>query len=529
MAIRGFIGFWSYLKGGVFSQSLCDIYKANIVDSVHIRKDFGFVIATNDYLCSDDENLVLNAGACDIPDSNALKISIEVTKTQIEINRDRWGTRSINYCCVEGGIYFASDVRFLLALPIPEIAEYDQMSLTESATLGYIYSEERTLFKKIKQVPRNSELIYSISGLKITRNIISADKDRFKDIGSAVSSFGKAFESTVANATKITGNKAYFLSGGIDSTALVLIAANHLDKLNTVSFASENNSEDIYYAKKVSKSVGSDHTIIQFDEQKILEQLPSFLHDIENVEFEGIFSPLGGYAYYVLCAEVAKFGFNVIFPGEGADEILAGYYWSLTHTFGFVDRLRENSNDDVIYAQLVKLFPEVEDRNLYREIAYYFLQGSALTNYHLNCIEHSAKAFDLYSYPIYMTTQIDEVVRDVPMKWLCDGENTKIILKEYIRPRLKRINLSELISRKKSAMPSVIPISFMKKINSIAKCEACNSENPYWNILQDKPLNILLLDVLHKYYTLRPLEKIDILEWKEDLERIDRNERIVHW
>lgn len=529
MAIRAFIGFWGYLKDGGLLQALCGIYKSNIVDSVHVRRDFGFVIATNDYLCNDDENLVLNAGACNIPELNALKISIELTKTQIKINRDRWGTRSINYCCVEGGIYFASDVRFLLALPIPEIAEYDQISFMESATLGYIYSEERTLFKKIKQVPRNSGLIYSIRGLKITRNIISADKDRFKNIEIAVSSFGKAFESTVANATKITGNKAYLLSGGMDSTALVLTAANHLDKLNTISFASENNPEDIYYAKKVSKSVGSDHTIIQFDEQKILEQLPSFLHDIENVEFEGIFSPLGGYAYYVLCAEVAKLGFDIIFPGEGADEILGGFYWALTHTFGFVDSLKEKAKNDEMYNRIVKLFPEVEERQIYREIAYYFFQGSALTNYHLSCIEHSAKAFGLYNYPIYMATQIDEVVRDIPMKWLCDGENIKIILKEYLKPRLERISLSELISRKKSAMPSVIPISFMKKINSIAEREACNSENPYRNILQDKPLNILLLDVLHKYYTLRPLEKIDILEWKEDLERINRNERIVHW
>lgn len=529
MAIRAFIGFWGYLKDGEFLQALCDIYKANIVDSVHVRRDFGFVIATNDYLCSDDENLILNAGACNIPDSNALKISLELTKTQIKISRDRWGTRSINYCCVEGGIYFASDVRFLLVLPIPKIAEYDQVSLTESATLGYIYSEECTLFKKIKQLPRNSELIYSTSGLKITRNIISTDKDRFKNIESAVSLFGKAFESTVANATKITGSKVYFLSGGMDSTALVLTAANHLDKLNTVSFASENNSEDIYYAKKVSKFVGSDHTIIQFDEQKVLEQLSSFLHEIENVEFEGIFSSLGGYAYYALCAEVAKLGLDIVFSGEGADEILAGYYWPLTHTFGFVDRLREISDDDEIHARFVKLFPEVEDRALYREIAYYFLQGSALTNYHLSCIEHSAKAFDLYSYPIYMVTHIDEVVRDVPMKWLCDGENTKIILREYLKPQLEGMGLPELISRKKSAMPSVIPPSFMKKINSIAERESCNSENPYRNILRDKPLNILLLDVLHKYYTLRPLEKIDILEWKEDLERISRNERIVHW
>ena len=315
MTIRGFVGFWGDLKAIPCSQFLCNTYKDAIVDSIYLRRAFCFVIATRSYLSSDDDEiLTLKSGTCSILDSESLTVSLELTRTQLKIDRDRWGTRNIYYCCVKDGIYFSSDIRFLLVMPIPKITEYDQVSLMESATLGYIYSDERTLFEKIKQLPRNSELIYNGSGLSITKNIISCNKQRFKDIESATFSFGKVFNETVNNATKIAGNKAYLLSGGIDSVAIALAATNYSGKIDTISFASESNPEDIYYAKKVSKLVSSNHVIINFDEQKILEQLPSFLHDIENVEFEGIFSPLGGYAYYVLCAEVAKLGFDIIFP-----------------------------------------------------------------------------------------------------------------------------------------------------------------------------------------------------------------------
>lgn len=98
-------------------------------------------------------------------------------------------------------------------------------------------------------------------------------------------------------------------------------------------------------------------------------------------------------------------GFDVIFPSEGADELFGGYYWQLTHTFGFVDNLKKITYDTKMYDEILNLFPAVEERNIYREVAYNFLQGSALTNYHLNCIEYSAKAFSLYSYSIYMVCE----------------------------------------------------------------------------------------------------------------------------
>lgn len=530
MPIKGFVGFWGHDKNKALPQSLCNIYESSIVNGVSVRGGSYILIASNDYLHEiNEEFFIMESSSVNISVLESLRISISLAHGGLSIERDRWGTRPVNYCCTEEGIYFSSDIRYLLIAPIAGIMEYDPIAITESATLGYIYSEERTLFKRIKQLPRNSELKYRANRLQIVRKSLSCDKDRFKDLDEAVASFREIFEFVVSEAWRIVGTKAWLLSGGMDSTALVIAASKCSERLRTIAFASENNKEDVHYSQAIAKMVGSNHVVIQFDEQNALTEFPSFLRDIENIELDGIFSPLGGYAYYLLCKEVSKLGCDVIFPGEGADELLGGYYWPLTHPFGFVDGLKEKTATTDVCNEVVKLFPDVEYRDLYREIIYYLFQGSALTNYHLSCIEHSAKACGLCSYPLYMTNPVDEIVRDVPLHWLCDGVITKILLRGYLSPHLEKVGLSELMTRKKMAMPSVLPCSFTGHLNFIAERAAVHSQNPYRNILRNKPLNIFILDVFHKYYTLRPLEKIDNLEWQEDLQKVLKYECIVHW
>ncbi len=55
------------------------------------------------------------------------------------------------------------------------------------------------------------------------------------------------------------------------------------------------------------------------------------------------------------------------------------------------------------------------------------------------------------------------------------------------------------------------------------------SKNPYFDVLKGNKTSIFMLDIFHKYYTLRPLEKIDLNEWREDIERIRKNEYFIHW
>ena len=530
MSIGSFVGFWSSDENHTFAESMFDTSQSRMVGSRRYKNEkYDVIVSDACNVTVNNDFLTLNVGRKNNADSVLTMISIELSDKSLKVDRDFWGIRTLNYLQVGRGIYFSTDIRYLLALPIRGVCEYDCLALMESATVGYIYSEERTLFKIIKQLPRNSSLIFDGKKLQIEKKIVRFDDEKFEDLENASSAFKNAFSETVANAAKISGNKAFPLSGGMDSTAIVLEASEYLNQVNSFSFASPCNQEDIYYAGKIAEITVGKHIIISFDEKNALLKLPAFFNAVENVEFSGIFSPFGGYAYYLMCEQISKMGFEVVFPGEGADELFGGYYWQLTHTFGFVDNLKKITYGTKMYDEILNLFPAVEERNTYREVAYNFLQGTALTNYHLSCIDHSAKAFDLYNYPIYMVPRIYEVLRKVPLKWLCDGTTTKILLRKYLLEKLEKIGLSRLVTRKKLAMPSVLPTSFKNIVNSLANKESRCSQNPYKDILRRNPLNIMMLDLFHKYYTARPLERIDWKEWKEDLAKLERNESIIHW
>ena len=529
MSIKGFVGYWGNIQRNKMSKSLCDKYESAIYNGVSFFNERYAVVFSDEYLVEQDQDrIIFNSGKDSLSDIDALMVTIDISSNGLRIDRDRWGTRMTYYVLDEENIYFASDMRFLLELPLDNIKEYDQESILENATLGYIYNDERTLFSRIKQLPRNCRLESKDGVFIVSKKLISSDKSRFVSFKEACLAFEEAFEKSVSDTCKMNGNRAYFLSGGMDSSAIA-IAASKTEQINTISFSSGNNSEDVYYAGKLAECLKSKHTVLQFDDDKALMAFPFFLNAIENVEMTGIFSPLGGFAYYLLCQEVKNRGFDIAFPGEGADEILGGYYWQLTHTFGFVDRLKEKTKGTSVYGRVVNLFPEVEERKIYREIAYYLLQGTALTNYHLSCVEHIAKSFGMFNYPVFMTEKVDNIVKDIPMDWLCDGENTKLVMRNYLSKHVDNAGLSGLITRKKLAMPSVVTNSFYSKINKLAEKEIILSKNPFKEILGNHPLNTFMLDVFHKYYTMKPLEDISVDMWKEDLVKIDNGECIIYW
>ena len=529
MSIKGFVAFYGDSKNNLITPHLCDYFRLNICNGVSFFGEGYTVISSSDYISSkESESLQIEIGKNN-SGKEELLTKISFNNDSLNIVRDRWGVRTVYYCTVKNGICISSDIRFLLSLPVSDIDDYDVNSLLESATFGYIYSSNRTLFTNIKQLPRNSILVYKMGVLKIDRKQICCLKSRYNCLQDAVEDFVFAFESAVKNAQNINGKKAFLLSGGMDSTALCLAAAKKQHGIDTVSFASPCNTDDIYYAEKIAKHINSNHLTIFFQDNIAITKFPFYINSIENVEFDGIFSPLGGYAYYLLCEQLKNNGFEIVFPGEGADEILGGYYWQLTHVFGFVDRLKEKAEGTYLYDNVTNLFPDVEESNFYRKIAYYMLQGTALTNYHLNCVEHTAKAFGLFNYPIYMTNAINKVIKDVPLRWLCDGKITKILLREYLYQQLSHIGLSNLITRRKLAMPSVVTSTFMDRMKVLAVNESNKSNNPYKKQLKGNQINILMLDVFHKYFTTRPLKAVNEEEWREDLERITKNESIIHW
>ncbi len=116
-----------------------------------------------------------------------------------------------------------------------------------------------------------------------------------------------------------------FLSGGVDSSALTLLAARHSEKrLNTFSvefdFYKKGGSE-LPNASLVAKQAGSDHHELYIDSSNLSEVVNklAFHHDEPFADSANI--PL-----YLLTKQIEG-KYRVVLQGDGGDELFGGYYY----------------------------------------------------------------------------------------------------------------------------------------------------------------------------------------------------------
>lgn len=111
-----------------------------------------------------------------------------------------------------------------------------------------------------------------------------------------------------------------FLSGGVDSSAVVNLAARSgAATVNTFTLAfneTERNEGDI--ARKVAESIGTHHTEILLTEQDFLAKLEPAINSLDQPSFDGLNS-------FFMSHAVRDAGFTVALVGSGGDELFGGY------------------------------------------------------------------------------------------------------------------------------------------------------------------------------------------------------------
>ena len=111
-----------------------------------------------------------------------------------------------------------------------------------------------------------------------------------------------------------------FLSGGIDSSLVTLLAKKHKNDLKTFSVGFSNkNYDESNMAKYVANNIGTDHYQITLDDKDIYKT-------IKNSKW--IFDEPFSDASYIAMYEVAKFArkhVKVCISGDGGDELFSGY------------------------------------------------------------------------------------------------------------------------------------------------------------------------------------------------------------
>ncbi|HEY1798548.1 MAG TPA: asparagine synthase (glutamine-hydrolyzing) [Stellaceae bacterium] len=114
-----------------------------------------------------------------------------------------------------------------------------------------------------------------------------------------------------------------FLSGGIDSTAVLVMMARLAERpvqAFTVGFADAAGADERPMARAVARAVGAEHVEVDFTEDDFWRLLPRVARTVDD--------PAADYAMlptYKLADVAHQAGLKVILSGEGGDELFAGY------------------------------------------------------------------------------------------------------------------------------------------------------------------------------------------------------------
>ena len=238
--------------------------------------------------------------------------------------RDRFGIKPL-YCTVLGGsAYVASEIKALLALGVP--ARWDADAFF--AEVHNFRGADRTLFAGIYAVPPGCVLLARDGRVEVrpywdtqfpTRSELAADERSEAEV---VAGFRDVLDDAVGERLVADVEVASYLSGGIDSCAVLGLAQRRLDRpirAFTITFGDEIYNEESL-ARKTAEWLGATFVPVPVSQEDLTDTFSDALWHAETLVFNG-----HGVAKYLLSRAVRDAGVKVVFTGEGADEIMGGY------------------------------------------------------------------------------------------------------------------------------------------------------------------------------------------------------------
>lgn len=236
--------------------------------------------------------------------------------------RDRFGIKPLFYALVGGDVIFASEIKALLALGVP--ARWDAAAvMSEFANLR----SNASMFENIHQVPPGCLVIAKNGAVRIERYweteypSAASLSDDGRTEADVVAGFRAVLEDSVAERLTADVEVACYLSGGLDSSAVLGLAQAKLSRpIRAFTIAFEGAYDESPLAERTAAFTGSNYVPIPVGPRDMADALSDAIWHSEKPIFNG-----NTVAKFLLSRAVRDAGIKVVFTGEGSDEMLAGY------------------------------------------------------------------------------------------------------------------------------------------------------------------------------------------------------------
>jgi asparagine synthase (glutamine-hydrolysing) len=253
---------------------------------------------------------------------------------RLALVRDKMGVRQIYYGENDRFIAFASERKALWKIGIREPTK------RVLPCYAVIISPEGTLQEfRIDDLP------------------IQSTKNVHKTMTSAVSVYEKALLASMKKRTQDFDKVGIIFSGGIDSVIIAWLAKKMVPEVICYT-GGIRGSNDIIYARQIAKKLNLKLRVNELTQDEVEQMIPEVINTIEDTNAGQVEVAIPVYAAVKLAHED---GINVMFSGQGADELFGGYSWyaRVVEKEGY-QKLRDHMTQDLLL--LYKETLEREDK-----------------------------------------------------------------------------------------------------------------------------------------------------------------------
>lgn len=438
----------------------------------------------------------------------------------IFIARDRLGIKPLYYYSDARRFLFASEIKSILTI-LQSNCRINPFLIDYYMSLGYVPGED-TIVKGVKRLLPGHYIIFD--GRRITKKEYWAFdfKNESKDYGIQyyIEKLRLLLNDSIDLRLRSDVPLGIFLSGGIDSSAVVAMLAPRVEKrLKTFSVAYDFGADynETNYARIVAKQFNTDHHEFIVTPNEFRDFIPDYVYHMDEPVTESAAISL----YYI--AKMAKNYVTVVLSGEGSDELFAGYdfyyYNSIIEkyrqTLGnkgaayviralcsvlpdnkikkylrmsllplesrykgistydeqqkerlysseFRNHLRDN-NDNATSEFLHNLFTKTQHNDALSKMLY-FDTKTWLVDDLLIKADRMSMAASLELRVPFLDHRIVEFAATIPSKYKLNGRTTKHVLKQM----LKGILPQEIVYRKKMGFPTPLKIMFQDELADYA-------------------------------------------------------------
>ncbi len=325
------------------------VYNGELYNYLEVRKrleDEGQGFATS----SDTEVLLAalehaGVGALDFCEGMWAFAVFDETDGSLLLGRDRFGEKPLVLARDGDGLYFASEVKDLAALRGRPF-EVNENHLCRYLVHGYkaLYKGQERFFRGIEDLPPATILSVDGEGRETRMRYWTPAfvPDSSMSYDAAVEGVRERLTSAMRLRLRADVPLAFCMSGGIDSNALISLAARRLgyDVHGFTIYSEDPRYDERPVVDPAVRELGIRHTYVPLETSGFLENLRTLVryHDapVYTITY---------YAHWQLLRNIAESGYRISVSGTAADELLSGYY---DHHLAYLHAVR---GDAELYAR----------------------------------------------------------------------------------------------------------------------------------------------------------------------------------